>query len=155
MNPYQLIINNGRYYILGNYDSHSNMAHCRVDRMTEVEVLDESRKPLEHIDGFQNGINLSKYMAEHMYLFGGESSRVLMKVRKEVFNDVVDWFGTGFTVRAEDEECYTISVCCNEDAMFLWAMQYNTNVEILEPQVLREKIRERTQMMLDKYSQNV
>ena len=40
MNPYQLIINNGRYYLLGNYDNYDNVAHCRVDRITDVVISD-------------------------------------------------------------------------------------------------------------------
>ena len=103
------------------------------------------------VKGLEKGINLPKHMAEHMYLFGGEGSRILMKAKKSIFNDLVDWFGTDFSVLSEEKDWYKISVSCSEEAMFLWAMQYNTNVEILEPINLREKIGERAREMAEKY----
>ena len=103
------------------------------------------------VKGLEKGINLPKHMAEHMYLFGGEGSRILMKAKKSIFNDLVDWFGTDFSVLSEEKDWYTVSVCCSEAAMFLWAIQYNTNVEILEPINLREKIGERAREMAEKY----
>lgn len=151
MNPYQLIINNGRYYLLGNYDNYDNVAHCRVDRITDVVISEEPRKLMKCVKGLEKGINLPKHMAEHMYLFGGEGSRILMKAKKSIFNDLVDWFGTDFSVLSEEKDWYKISVSCSEEAMFLWAMQYNTNVEILEPINLREKIGERAREMAEKY----
>ena len=80
-----------------------------------------------------------------------EGSRILMKAKKSIFNDLVDWFGTDFSVLSEEKDWYTVSLCCSEDAMFLWAMQYNTNVEIIEPISLREKIGERAREMAEKY----
>ena len=74
-----------------------------------------------------------------------------MKAKKSIFNDLVDWFGTDFSVLSEEKDGYTVSLCCSEDAMFLWAMQYNTNVEIIEPISLREKIGERAREMAEKY----
>ena len=42
--------------------------------------------------------------------------------------------------------CAVVKMQC-----FLWAMQYNTNVEIIEPISLREKIGERAREMAEKY----
>lgn len=34
VNPYQLVANNGFYYLIGNYDKYDDVSHYRVDRMT-------------------------------------------------------------------------------------------------------------------------
>lgn len=31
---------NGHYYLIGNYDTHDNVSHYRLDRMTSVEILE-------------------------------------------------------------------------------------------------------------------
>jgi predicted DNA-binding transcriptional regulator YafY len=45
-----------------------------------------------------------------------------------------------------------VSLHCNEDAMFYWALQYGPYVEIIEPQSLRERIKHAVQEMSKKYA---
>ena len=151
VNPYQMVANNGRYYLIANYDKYDDVTHYRVDRITDVRILDAGRKPMKKVKGLENGLNLSKHMTEHMYMFGGDSVRILMKAQKGLINDLVDWFGRDFRILGEEGEWYTISVCSNENAMFLWAMQYSTHVEILEPKRLRDKIGETAREMAERY----
>lgn len=40
VNPYQIVANNNRFYLIGNYDKYDNVSHYRIDRMTEVRKLD-------------------------------------------------------------------------------------------------------------------
>ena len=76
VNPYQLVANNGRFYLIGNYDKYNNVSHYRVDKMTSVKILEQKVKPKKEIIEFANGYNLPKHMAEHIYMFGGKSVRV-------------------------------------------------------------------------------
>ena len=41
-----MVANNGRYYLMGNYDKYDNVAHFRVDKMTDVRILDEKAKTM-------------------------------------------------------------------------------------------------------------
>ena len=45
VNPYQMVANQGRYYLLGNYDKYSNISHYRLDCMTKVNMLEDKAKP--------------------------------------------------------------------------------------------------------------
>ena len=38
VNPYQIVANNGRFYLIGNYDKYDNVAHFKIDKMTDVIV---------------------------------------------------------------------------------------------------------------------
>ena len=58
VNPYQIVANNGRYYLISNYDKYDNVAHFRIDRMTNVCMLDERRKPVSQVTDFKNGFSL-------------------------------------------------------------------------------------------------
>ena len=89
VNPYQMVANNGRYYLIANYDKYDDVTHYRMDRITDVRILDAGRKPMKKVKGLENGLNLSKHMTEHMYMFGGDSVRILMKAQKGLINDLV------------------------------------------------------------------
>ena len=41
INPYQMVANNGRYYLIGNVDKYSDLNHYRIDRITDIEMTEE------------------------------------------------------------------------------------------------------------------
>jgi len=142
VNPYQIVANNGRYYLIGNYDKYDNVAHFRIDRMTNVCMLDERRKPVSKVTDFKNGFSLPKHMAEHIYMFSGKTVTVRMVAKKHLMDELVDWFGKDFKIRREFEEEMLVDVKCNKSAMKFWALQYGPYVNVLEPAELREEIKE-------------
>lgn len=151
VNPYQLVANNGRYYLVGNYDKYDDVSHYRIDKMTDIEMLDETAKKMELVEGLENGLNLPKHMAEHIYMFSGQSVAVKLKVKKSLMDELVDWFGKEFRVIEERADELLVRVVCNENAMFFWALQYGSYVEVMEPASLRERMKDAIEGMLEKY----
>ena len=148
VNPYQMAAANGRYYLIANYDRYFNISHYRVDKISNVKILDE---PVKKQGELAESINLPKHMAEHIYMFSGESSRVTMRIDKFLVNDIVDWFGRDVSFYDETEDKVTASVIVNLKAMRYWAMQYANYVEVLKPAKLREQIKVDLQNALGKY----
>ena len=148
VNPYQMAAANGRYYLIANYDRYFNISHYRVDKISNVKILDE---PVKKQGELAESINLPKHMAEHIYMFSGESSKVTMLIDKFLVNDIVDWFGKDVSFYAETEDKVTASVVVNLKAMRYWAMQYANHVEVLKPAELREQIKEDLRNALGKY----
>ena len=153
VNPYQLVANNGRYYLIGNYDKYDNVSHYRLDRMTSIRMLDSKAKPMKQVQGLEKGLNLPKHMAEHIYMFSGDSVDVIMRAESHLMSELVDWFGKNFRILEKDEDYLTIHVTCNEGAMHFWALQYGPYVEILSPEGLREAIRSDIMGMVTKYKE--
>lgn len=152
VNPYQIVANNGFYYLVGNYDNYDNVSHYRIDRMTDVAILDERVKSKDKVVEFANGYDLPKHMAEHIYMFGGPSARIKLLVPEWIMNEIVDWFGKNIRIRkTEAEGTVEIVLNCNENAMFYWALQYGPYVEVVEPLSLRERIKETVEQMAEKY----
>ena len=148
VNPYQMVATNGRYYLIGNYNKYENISHYRVDKITEIKLLDE---PVKKRSYGEATLNLPKHMAEHIYMFSGESSRVTMRIDKFLVNDVVDWFGKDVSFYDETEDKVTASVIVNLKAMRYWAMQYANYVEVLKPAKLREQIKVDLRNAMGKY----
>ena len=153
-NPYQMIAANGFYYLLSNMDNHDDIAYFRIDKMSKVTILDERVKPMKQVIGLENGLNLPKHMAEHIYMFTGESKRIKLKCKEWATDQLVDWFGKDIWLleKNEEEKTITVQVNCNLYAMFYWALQYGSCVEVLEPAELRERIKDAVEDMKNKYS---
>ncbi|MCB6603797.1 WYL domain-containing protein, partial [Erysipelatoclostridium ramosum] len=49
VNPYEMMVSNGHYYLIGNYDAYDNISHYRMDKIRNVVILKEIRKPITQI----------------------------------------------------------------------------------------------------------
>lgn len=155
VNPYQMVANNGFYYLIGNYDKYDDISHYRLDKMTCVEMLTEKVKPQNQVTGLEQGLNLPKHMAEHIYMFSGESVAINMLVDETIISELVDWFGNDFyVIEKRRNNQVLVRLKCNEQAFFYWALQYGPYVEVLEPISLRSKIAEAVSEMNEKYHRN-
>ena len=152
VSPYQMVANNGKFYLIANYDKYDDISHYRLDKMTDVQILEEKVKPQKEIKDFKNGFSLPKHMAEHIYMFSGASVRVKFLAPATMMDEMIDWLGKDFAVRKTDvEDQIEVSVTCNKNSMYYWALQYGPYVKILEPVDLREKIKETIKNMYLKY----
>ena len=153
INPYQIAAANGRYYLICNYDKYDNVSNYRLDRITDIRLLDTPVKPMRQVRGLEHGLDLPKHMAEHIYMFGGESAPVTFTVKKNLLNDVMDWFGSEITFLEETDDAVTAKVTVNLAAMRLWALQYALYVRILSPQSLADNVRNDLQKAIENYDQ--
>lgn len=139
VNPYQMAATNGRYYLICNFEGCEGLAHCRLDRIVEISVLDTPVTPPQKV-GVRNGLQLPKHMAENLYMFGGESVTVTFRMKKYILNDVIDWFGTDVRFSDETEEEVTARVQVAWTGMRLWAVQYCRHIKILTPTALADEV---------------
>ncbi len=141
VNPYRMVVANGRHYLIGNHDRHNNISHLRVDRITEIEHVDHPAKPLSQVEGMEKGLSLPTHMAEHIYMFSGPSEQVVFATPQDMLDSVVDWFGTRVKVKRTDAAMLEVAVMVNKRAMRYWALQYARYVTILAPEDLVQQVR--------------
>ena len=152
VNPYQMAATNGRYYLIGNYDKYNNLANYRVDRITGIRLLDTPTKPKELLEDGKM-FSLPTHMAEHLYMFSGESVPVTFRMKKDILDDVIDWFGTDITFSDETEEEVTARVTVNWHAMRHWALQYCRHVRILTPNDLVQTVKDDLHAAVEQYEE--
>ena len=151
--PYQLILHNQRYYLMGYSEYWGNMIFHRLDRITNIKIYDAPAYPLKKVPGYESGIDYKKISTTMPYLHSDKPERVEMLAEAWVIDQVVDWFGKDLAVReTEDPEKIIISLWANPYAMSLWALQYVNYIEVISPAHLRNKIRDFLKTGLDKYS---
>ena len=151
VNPYQIVANNGKFYLIANYDKYDNVAHFRIDKMTDVKILDEKIKPMSKVPELEKGLNLPRHMAEHIYMFSGESVIAEIKTTENMMSELTDWFGTDFRVIRQGDDTIIARVKCNYSALRYWALQYGPYAQILKPESLRRQIREDIREMWERY----
>ena len=150
VNPYQMAATNGRYYLVCNYDGKPNLANCRLDRITNIRLLDTPAKPKEQVQGGKQ-FSLPQHMAEHLYMFSGESVPVTFRMKKDIVKDVIDWFGMDVAFSDETEDEVTARVTVNWHTMRHWALQYCRHVTVLSPPDLAEHVQQDLADALERY----
>lgn len=153
MNPYQMAAANSRYYLICNNDDYDDVANYRIDRIMDIELTDQPVKPMQQVRGMENGFNLPKHMAEHIYMFQDRSINVTFRTRKALIGDMMDWFGNDITFFDEDDESISAKVYVNRLAMRKWALQYALDVKILTPQTLVDEIKADLKTAAENYEQ--
>ena len=150
LSPYYMIVSQGRYYLVGNVESHEDAAHFRIDRMTEVELLDAPAKQRRQIQELKT-ISLPDYSAQHFYMFSGKIVSVQLRTEEWMVASLVDWFGKSLDIQKQPDGGIKVRLRCNESAIKYWALQYGNSVEILSPDSLRKSIAEIVRGMYEKY----
>ncbi len=153
INPYKIVAANSKYYLICNMDKYDNLSQYRLDRIDNITILEDSRrKPFEQLKGHHNGLDLPKHMAEHVYMFTGESAQVRFEADKNKLSDIFDWFGPDICFSNETSSSVTVSVKVNVQAMRYWALQYVNHVKVLSPPELVDLITHDLQEAAQKYS---
>ncbi|MBR3843471.1 MAG: WYL domain-containing protein [Christensenellaceae bacterium] len=151
INPYQIVTANGRYYLICNYDKYESAAHYRVDRITEIKLLETPVKPMRQVKGLEHGIDLPQHMAEHIYMYTGRSINAVFRMKKSAMNEVIDWFGNELEFFDETEEEVSARVRVNYEAMRRLAVQLSRNIWLLSPADLCEQVKEDLKNALTHY----
>ena len=154
--PYQMAARDGKYYLICNYDRYDDVSNYRVDRMVDVEVLeDEPARPFEDLD-WSGGrpLDLAEYMREHPYMYSSEDVRARLRVTLPMVSDVIDLFGEDVEFSDEDREAGTVCVGtrANARAVQQFAKNFAPDVLLLEPAYLRERVADELRRATEAYS---
>ena len=151
VNPYQMVATNGRYYLVCNYDKYDNAANYRVDRITGIRLLDTPAKPMQKVKGLENGLDLPKHMAEHIYMFSDKTEKVKFRAKKYIITEIIDWFGSDVKFTDETGDEVTAEVKVSRMAMKFWAMQYAEHITVTSPETLADEIGNTLRSAAEKY----
>lgn len=152
VNPYQIILANGKYYLIGNVDKYDNVTHFRIERIWDIEMESSKRKDPKKVTELKKGLDLPKHMLEHIYMFGGESVAVTLRIENGVIGDIIDWLGTEIEIVQEEDGIHSLVMFkANQNAMKYWAMQFGEKVVVLKPDSLRRQIKDLILNIKDNY----
>lgn len=150
--PYQLILHNQRYYLMSQNERWHNMAYYRIDRITNMTILDKPLTPITTIDGYESGINYKELASSLPYMYTDKLENIEFIAQKCIIDQIIDWFGDEIIFTELDSDYVKVSLKASPNAMEHWAMQYINFVEITKPAELRNRIKANLKNGTKKYS---
>jgi predicted DNA-binding transcriptional regulator YafY len=145
VNPYKMIVQNQKYYLICNYDGRDDLTHIRLDRMTNVSIVPAgSAKPSK--------FDLSGYVAQHPFMYSGENITATLRINLGIIGDVLDTFGRDVLFLGKEDETTNAVIKANRKALCYWAVQYGTECEVLAPEDLRADVAKKVKTIADKYN---
>ena len=139
VSPFQLLINDGNYYLLAFDDYSKEMRTYRVDRMKDVDPMGEPREGEEEF----KKIDLRTYTQRVFSMYGGEQKLVEIRFINPLLDAVVDRFGTKDVQYAKvDETHFSVTAKVEiSDQFFGWLLGFGRKAKLLYPEDVLDKFR--------------
>ena len=151
VSPYRVVGSDGDLYLLCTQRDSLVIRSYRIDRISGVTMLDEnSQHPAQKSTAV---FRTNKYLSEHRYLYSGDVVEVTMMIDRSILGDVIDSFGNKIEIEPADESVNRLTIhlkSCERDVIE-WAMRYGEHALIVEPEYLRNEIRERAKLLTSFY----
>ncbi|MCX4362422.1 MAG: WYL domain-containing protein, partial [Clostridia bacterium] len=147
-NPVTMVFSNDNYYLVCYHDNHITLTNYRIDRMTEVGVLDT---PINK-DARPKGIDLCNYRKQVFSMFGGKSERVTFEVASKLIDVIYDKFGekVGITDLGNDKFKFTVDIQIS-DMFFGWCCSFGDKLKIIAPKEIKFQFSEYLNEIINNY----
>ena len=150
-NPYVLTWSEDNYYLILNHMKYDNLAHYRVDRMADITVLFQPRRPMEEVTQTEN-LNIAQYIDKHFSMYPGEEQTVRLRFHNSLINVVIDRFGQEVHLAGDGDQRFIITVNVKISPTFIgWLLMFGQNVKILGPQSLIEQVVNQAKTITEMY----
>ena len=152
--PYQLILHNQRYYLMGYSDYWGNMVFHRMDRISNMRLYEKPATPITSIKGYENGIDYKQIASTMPYMYTDTPERIEFIADEFIVDQIVDWFGKDIrmTTLPDDDKKVKVELVASPNAMEHWALQYLNYVEVTKPESLRKRISKSINEAIKKYN---
>ncbi|MBR3199747.1 MAG: WYL domain-containing protein [Mogibacterium sp.] len=144
ISPYAMYWNDDYYYAVGWSDKRKKMVANRIDRMEDLQILDEKaeKKP--------KGFRLTDYSHKVFEMFDGEEVRVMLECRNDLMKYVIDRFGMKFeTEPATDDTTYCYVDVCLSPTFYGWVFGFGGDIRIVEPATAVDKMKKMLKSMTE------
>lgn len=144
--PVALVFNEDNYYLVTYSTRHEGTANYRVDRMDQVEIIDEdvtekAKELRESVAGY----------TESMFkMYGGQSEDVTLQFDQKLMGAVYDKFGEGTKMlRINDTTCVAAVKAQISPTFWGWLFQFGGRMIINSPETLKEEYKKQAQLLIE------
>lgn len=146
--PYELFMYNNAYFVIGwlHSDNHSDIFSYKLNRIQSIEVTEKKFKVWSYY-------NRNEYLDE----FGFKNNGEWIHVEFIAFNNYASLvreriYGKNQVVEPLDEKSTKVSVDMqNKENIRVFILGFGENVTVLQPDWLKQDIKEQAQKIIDKY----
>ena len=146
--PYGLCQDNENCYLLA-YSQRHGITSYRVDRMTDIILLDDKRIPCPELTGKA----LNEHASRLFQMYAGDAVNVKLRFHRDLVNVVIDRFGKDTMLIPDDDgEHFNFVVNVAVSPMFLsWVIGFGSKAKIVHPPEVADACKKLCQAALDQY----
>ena len=147
VSPYAITYNKQEFYLIGIKEGETKFYNYRLDRMKNVQILNEDIKIKKKKSEIQDFAESSTEM------FGGEKEEIEAICHIWLLDTIFETFGRNVTIEKipNDEEYFKLLVDTNTMGFKMWAMRNIDLVEVKRPITLRNEMQEVVKNAMKKY----
>lgn len=144
--PYALIWNSGFYYLIGEYEKYGQIRHYRVDRMRDATVQED--QPFK-----RQSFHLADYIYKTFNMYAGSDEQwIELHIHNDLFNVMMDRFGTGVDVRKVDDQSFALKTkAALSDGLIHWLLTWGGDVKVVSPNPLIDRLKEESESLYQIY----
>ena len=144
VSPRALVWKDENYYVVGYYEKYGGYVNFRVDKMVQVEVLEQEAEKDPDFD-------VNGHCRRLFGMFGGHKEKVRLRFDNSLAGVAVDRFGLK-TVFYNSGNSFELEAELEVSPVFFgWLFQFGKMAEILSPESVREEFREYAEETLKQY----
>lgn len=146
--PVELVYSDGCYYLVTFNEKHDDFTHYRVDRMDDIELLDERVQRNERIANF----DVRELESRVFGMYKGDPVSASFIVEEEAMCAVLDRFGKDVhSTPLGDGSARVSTVVMKSPVFFGWLAQFGGDVRIEKPRSLAREYRDYLAGIVESY----
>ena len=148
LSPWALMWDDEKYYLVAYDSKHEKIIHYRVDKMTQIGILDEQREGHEAFRKF----NIAHYTNTLFGMFAGDETKVTIEAENRLVSVFIDRFGKDIIIAPIDGDHFrtTVTVAVSKQ-FFGWIMAIDGDVKVVAPDSVVKQIRAEIERLAEKY----
>jgi predicted DNA-binding transcriptional regulator YafY len=148
LSPWALMWDDEKYYLVAYDSKHETIIHYRVDKMTQIGILDEKREGHEAFRKF----NIAHYTNTLFGMFAGDETKVTIEAENRLVSVFIDRFGKDIIIAPVDEDHFrtTVTVAVSKQ-FFGWIMGIDGDLRIVAPDCVVKQIRAEIESLAERY----
>ena len=148
LSPWALMWDDEMYYLVAYDSKHETIIHYRVDKMTQIEMLDEAREGHEAFGRF----NIAHYTNTLFGMFAGDETKVTIEAENRLVSVFIDRFGKDIIIAPVDEGHFRTTVTVAVSKNFCgWIMALDGDVKIVAPDSVVKQVKAEIERLAEKY----
>ena len=148
ISPWQMIWQDGNYYLIGVDEKSGIVKHYRVDKMLKILTENEARNGAELFRKFDS----ARFAAGTFGMFGGREEKVNLEFKNHLVGVMIDRFGQDIMIMSKDNEHSVTRVQVNVSTQFYgWLAALGNSVRVISPENVRKEYRDFLRKALENY----
>ena len=152
VSPYALTWQDDHYYLIGNYDKYDNLIHIRLDRISNVEILESKARHFSEVSNYKDFFDVSDYTNRLFNMHSGELESIELCCDKKITEQVFDRFSENIFITnvTDNEFCFSYNAAISE-ALVTFILNFGNSIKVVKPESLKIMVKERIKKVLDLY----